>query len=126
MSKESLLQTKLSPDIINIILKYELTLDNLNKKIKPTRDLKIKFTSERMTKLLIRALSFGYYGIYMSYSNQSSKGRTFNYLNKLIKDNNLNDKIEISIINDYIVIHLKNIKLNLDYIINVQCIVFFE
>lgn len=119
MSKESLLQTKLSSDIINIILNYELTLDNLDKKLN-LKKTNHTFTPETIINLLIKCLKFGYLGYYMKYENKDIQLKIFNEITKTVK-HNFNDIIEISCDTE-IVICLKNKLLVNNSIISIQCL----
>lgn len=118
MLRENLLQTKLSPDIINIILKYELTLDNLNKKCCSNKTNYNDFTTVKITDLLIRALKTGYYGYSFTFLKDDNKLKWFNYINKIIKNSDINDKITVLSGVTSVIIHLKGKEITNHKILN--------
>jgi hypothetical protein len=119
MLKDTLLQTKLSKDVVNIILKYELNLDNLDRKLKIKKYITSKtvfpdFSIEKITSFLQKALGLGYYGYILKFSNNiNAQLQVYKYLDLLIRNNNLDNTIKISYNynNDNITISLKSRKL---------------
>jgi hypothetical protein len=98
----------LSSDIINIILNYELTLKNLNKKLNLKKIHYNNFTIEKIMDLLLKSLRYGYIGYSIAFLSSDRTLEWFNYINKIIKFSDINDKISILSETNNIIIYLKD------------------
>ena len=108
MSKEYLLKTKLSLDIINIICKYEFTLENLQRiyKIFPIISEPKDFNYELISEYLLKTLKYKYTGFIIYFLNNDD---SLYYFNKF--KYNINTKImSIKIYDKSITISLNGIK----------------
>jgi hypothetical protein len=108
MSKEYLLKTKLSLDIINIICKYEFTLENLQRIYKFSNILEENFNYELIISTLIKALKYNYTGYTIDFRDMDNCSYYFNEF----KDK-FNEIITIKKYDRCIVISLNGMKENL-------------
>jgi hypothetical protein len=107
MIKEYLLKTKLSFDIINIICKYEFTLENLHRIHKNKKP--IQFKSGYIVKSLIKALKYGYSGFLIDFYTISDCMFYFNNWKDIIN----NERTTIKLYDKSISISVNGLKENL-------------